>query len=266
MKKFPNQQDTIRERTKINVALFVVFCILLTWVVVLFYDEINRKNASINQITSVTEVRIQRASDIIVLSKENEQWSVSEPYQEKASSTVVEAFLQRLNVDCMPVDEGQLTRDLEYYATVTTNSSKYLVGELNTATDRVYVKKTSLSGGDAKLALCDKLAASIALAPAVNFVDKALYQGELTELRGDFGSITDFSGLDFSVLELAPANVEQARDARVSELTFMSNKGEFTYIVLPPTKDGKNLLLFDIRKSLIYVIAAHPKINAIIGL
>ncbi len=261
-----NQQQIVKKRAVINAALSAVFFALLAWVSVLFYQEIDKKNAYRNEIQAVIAVRIERQNNTVELQKIGDAWKITSPYREKASTTVVDAFLQRLNLDCQPIDTAQLSRDLEFYATVRTNRAQYAIGELNAATDRVYVKKTELSDGREQVSLCDKLVASIALAPAINFIDKQLYRGKLKALRGSFGSISNFSGIDLSVLELAPANAEQAREASISDLTFVSDEGETRYLVLPPTADGKHLMLFEPKKAVIYVIANNPKINAILGL
>lgn len=261
-----NQQHITRQRRTINVGLSVVVIALLTWVSLLFYGELRDAHRHVNQLEAVTALRIVRPNNTLVMNKHQAIWQVAEPYQEKASTTVIEAFLQRLNVGCQAVDEAQLSRDVEFYATVHTNVASYEIGELNSASDRVYVKKQALSDGPSSLALCDKLVASIALAPAINFIDKQLFQGELSELRGSFGSITDFSGIDLSVLEVAPADSEQAQQASVSDLVFVSSHGQVRYRVLAPSDGGNHVLLFSPTKSIIYVIAAHPKINAILGL
>lgn len=265
-----NQIDMMRKYRRINVGLALVFIGLLIWVGALFFQEIRHKQQQINAIQSENFLQIERQKNTLVFRQENGQWQMSEPFKSLASATVVDAFLQRLHSGCRQVDEKSLSRQLRFYATARTADADYQIGEVNAATDSVYVKTLSANGQAQQLALCDKLLASMALAPAINFIDKQLYQGKLQEIRGSFGSLSDFSGIDLSVLQVAAADAKQAKIAGISDLIFISrtgnNMGEKTYRVLPPDEKGQHILLFEPQKSLIYVIAANAKINAILGL
>ncbi|MGY0399201.1 MAG: hypothetical protein ACWIPH_04545 [Ostreibacterium sp.] len=257
--KILNQQQVIKQRRRFNFMLTILLLGFVTWIIVLFYREIEQNTQIKTTIESVTNITIKRNKDTIMLVKKGGGWLVNTPYQSLASNVVVEALLGKLSLGCQMVSSKQMNRELKFYATVITNNQQYQVGELNSASNKVYVKV-----GD-ELQLCDKLLASMVLAPAINYMDKSLYKGELERIKGSFGAIDDFSGIDLSVLEIAPANVKQVASVSVSNLTFLSSEGKKTYRVLPPDA-SQHLFLFDPKKSVIFVIAANLKINAVLGL
>ncbi len=265
-----NQVDILRRYRRQNIVLTLILLALLTWVAWLFYQEIEQKQRRIEAIVAEKTLRIEREKDTLIFQQKNGRWRMTAPFSSLASTTVIEAFLQRLHGNCQTVDTQALSRELQFYALVKTAHNNYQIGEVNPVTDSVYVKTLSPQGEFRQLALCDKLLVSMALAPAINFIDKQLYHGELTEIRGSFGAIRDFAGIDLSVLEVAAANSQQAESAGVSDLTFISTAdGEQlkkTYRVLPTDNQGRHLLLFEPQKSLIYVIAGNAKIHAILGL
>lgn len=257
------QAHVYRRRQRGNRVLFVVFCLLLVWVGVLFYQDNQQRHSVMNRLTAIDTVTIQRQQDTIKLQKKAGQWWVQQPYENLASTAVVETLLSKLQLSCRQLSDKNLGETLTFFASLQANEQHYQIGELNTAADEVYVK---YQGQSEVLYLCDKLIASIALAPSLNFIDKQLYQGELSNIKGSFGQITDFSGIDLSVLQIAVANEAQIRTAAVSDLTFNSQQGAFQYQVLPPTADSPYLLLFEPQKKLIYAIAANRKLLAILGL
>ncbi len=271
-----NQQELMRKYRLYNIVLTIVFLVLLSWVGMLFYQEINQNNQHIQTIKNEKSLTIVREENTLAFSLKgngkNQYWQMTQPLTSKASTVVIEAFLQRLNNHCQVVDEKKLPRELQYYAVVKTSNNEYHIGEVNPATDRVYVKKLSVFGKFEQLALCDKLLVAMALSPEINFIDKNLYQGELIEIKGSFGRLKDFSGIDLSVLQIAKANQEQAESASVSDLIFISKIGdkkiETAYRVIPASENsqGKHLVLFAPNKAMIYVIASNPKMNAILGL
>ncbi len=267
-----NQQEIRQKYRYGNIALTIIFLGLFYWVCSLFYQEMNKKNQQISAIYQEKNLRIEREKNTLTFTLNNHQWKMTEPFESLASKTVIEAFFERLHSNCQVVDEKKLPRELEFYALAKTMNNHYQIGEINPVTDSVYVKTLSPTGKFQQLALCDKLLISMALAPAINFIDKSLYQGELVEMQGSFGRLNDFSGIDLSVIQIASANSQQAQTASVSNLTFISQAGDktlkSTYRVLAPnsTDKGQHLMLFEPDKSLIYVIAANKKINAILGL
>lgn len=257
------QADIYRKRQRTNAILWGVFLLLLTWVSTLFYQETQQRKHTIEQLSAVDKITIQRAKNTLVLHKKNAQWFVQTPYHSQASTAVIETLLAKLQSTCRQLPDTDLAQTLTFFATLQMDDRSYQVGELNTAADAVYIKQRGQADG---LYLCDKLIASIALAPALNFIDKHLYRGALSAIRGSFGRITDFADMDMSVLEVATANTAQTQIAAISTLVFISDQGEFHYRVLPPTDDNQHLLLFEPQKQLIYAIAAHPKLLAILGL
>lgn len=263
-----NQNDIIRQRRPVNIVLTLLATGLSAWIAYLFYQEIARSRQTLTSMASVNHIVIERnegdiANRTIELRKDNDQWHITQPYQTKASTVVIDTLLRQLQIGCQSVDREKLSRTPAFYADIHTNDQYYQVGELNTAADKVYV----LDNNHQTLRLCDKLLASIALAPAINYMDKQLFQGDLRAIRGQFGDIKDFKGIDLSVLEIAPANSNKLPQHGLSELTFISDAGQTSYRVLPPSADdnGQHLLLFDANKSVIYVIAAHSKLTAILG-
>lgn len=267
-----NQQALMKKYRIYNIILTIIFLGLLLWVGALFYQEITKNNQQINAVKEEKILTIVREDNTLSFALNGNEWQMTTPFSSKASSTVIEAFLERLHNNCQAVDEKQLPRELQYYAVAKTTNNEYHIGEINSATDRVYVKTLSVTGQFQQLALCDKLLVSMALSPAINFIDKNLYQGELVEIKGSFGSIKDFSGIDLSVLQIAKADSQQAKSASISDLTFISKVGDKTvkntYQVIPTneTSKGQHIILFDKNKSIVYVVASNPKMNAIVGL
>ncbi len=272
MNKQANQQEIMKKYRRDNIILTLIFLGLLSWVATLFYQEIHHKNQQVIAVNQETMLRIERDENTLAFEQKNNQWQMTEPFTSLASSTVIEAFLERLHSNCQVINAKELPRELQFYALARTTNNDYHIGEINPATDRVYVKQLSTTGEFQQLALCDKLLISMALAPAINFIDKSLYHGDLLEIQGSFGRLNDFSGIDLSVLQIAKANQQQAQSASISDLTFVSQvngkKVSNSYRILPPdsTDKGMHILLFEPNKSLIYVIATNKKINAILGL
>ncbi len=267
-----NQQELMKKYRIYNSVLTIIFLGLLLWVGSLFYQEITKNNQQINAVKEEKTLTIVRDNNTLSFALKDNEWQMTAPFASKASSTVIEAFLERLHNNCQVVDEKKLPRKLKYYALARTENNEYHIGEINPVTDRVYVKTLSVTGEFQQLALCDKLLVSMALSPAINFIDKNLYQGELVEIKGSFGSIKDFSGIDLSVLQIAKADSQQAESASISDLTFISKVGDKTlksrYRVIPANKESKeqHIVLFEQKKSMIYVIASNAKMNAILGL
>lgn len=251
-----NQIELMHQRRKVNALLTVIFVGLLTWVIVEFYTEIQRAYAARKPL-SATTIRIHREADSITLTQTRNKWQVSQPYQHNASQVVIEALLMRLKQGCRLLDAPPI-RTPEFFADIYLDQTRYQVGELNHASDEVYVKR----GTD--WLLCDKLIAAMALAPALNFMDKQLYAGELTAIIGEFGRLTDFTGVDLSVLELAPAEQSALPEHAIATLTFEAEDKRSYQTFL--SEDSRHLLLFEPQQALIYVIAANPKLNAVLGL
>lgn len=252
-----NQQHIIQKRRRINQLLSGILLGLLTWTAVLVWAEWQRLQQQQQRSENATHIVIQRHNDTVELLKKQQQWQITAPYQDQASNAVVQALLTQLNSGCRTLSEPP-SRQPQYFASLTVDDKPYQVGELNTASDQVYVSTGK------QLQLCDKLLASIVLAPAINFINKQLYKGELTAIRGDFGELSDFSGIDLSVLEVAPADSRALPQDSLSTLRFIADKQSDYQAFLH--QNGQHLLLFEPKKSVIYVIAANPKLNAILGL
>lgn len=264
MKKHLNQQALLRQQSRENYGLAAVVAGLAIWVAILFYNDYRQAYQPIKQLKQITQLTIQRAAtekksqpDIHLKKTGKQQWQVSSPYQATASTAVVNALLQRLTQSCEPVPTQDLPRQPSTLARVITNQGTYTIGELNTAADRVYV------GYQQHLALCDKLVASIALAPAIHFIDKQLYSGKLTALRGQYGSVAKLNHLDLSVLDIRRVNPAIGDDWQ--KITLISTQGEQTYAI-NRSLDGKHFLLLSAEKQLLYVIAYQPSIAAILGI
>lgn len=261
-----NQIVLVKRRRRTNQRLLLIVSVLLAWVLWLLFHELQQSRQAINAVFSQNHVDIQRnmknSNDHIVLDKRKNTWFISAPIEHKASNVVVETLLAKLTNDCETVDQRQLQTTLTWFATVTTNTETFRIGQRNMINNGVYVQR---GVQQPSLWLCDSLVASIALAPAINFMDKSLYDGELKAIVGSFGRLEILDGLDLSVLEVAAANDQQAQSATIADLTFISNQGKKTYQVLP-NQDHQHLLLYAPDDSLIYVIAAQPKLNAILGL
>lgn len=261
MKKYTNQQAILAQQKRINRYLAAVVVILGIWVSLLFYQKRQKIQSQINHIEQITQVQIHRENqplDIHLKKISQQQWQIESPYQANASTAVVQAFLQRLTRDCIAVPTQALPRQPQTIATVTTNRGIYTIGELNTASDRVYVSHQQ------NLALCDKLVAAIALAPAIHFIDKNLYSGKLTALFGDYGSITQMQPIDLSVLDISYVSRSAYAENPTSQLTLQSSDGMTTYSV-SRSQDGQYLLLFSAEKELMYAIAYQASIAAILG-
>lgn len=258
-----NQTQVYLRRQGVNRLLLVFFCLFLGWVVFLLQQDRQQKQQFIQRLSAIDYLTIERANDTIRLEKKSGQWLVKSPYQSLASHAVVETLLARLMMSCRRLSESDKTFKIDFSATLKTPDKHYRIGELNTMTNEVYLEQ----GTEIKQRyLCDQLIASIALAPALNFINKQLYQGQLRTIKASFGQLGDFMGLDLSVLQVAVANTAQVQATAISTLTFITDKGQFAYSVLPPTLDSQHLLLFEPEKQLIYAIANHEKLTAILGL
>lgn len=252
-----NQQQLIRRRRLLNQVLFVLAAILTAWVLGLAVSDWRHLQNKRQRLETANKLLIKRQSNTLELAKTQQQWRLVSPYSELASNAVVQALLDQINNGCRQLDAVP-TRQPQYFATLTVNDKAYQIGEINTASDQVYVSS------DDGLRLCDKLLAAIVLAPAINFIDKRLYTGELKSIQGDFGQLTDFSNIDLSVLEIAPASAEALPKNSLSSLRFVADNTTVYQAFLH--ENGNNLLLFEPQKSIIYVIAANPKLNAVLGL
>lgn len=252
----PNQQDVIKKRQRTNAILTVVFLLLLAWLGVEVYHEAQRLKVNHTPLKA-QHIQLVRDVNTVRLDKQAGAWQMTTPYQQTASAAVIQALLGRLQNGCRLLNDAP-NRPLQFYAKIMVDNSVYQVGELNTASDEVYIQKGS------QLFLCDKLLAAMALAPAINFMDKQLYQGELLAIAGDFGRLTDLSGIDLSVMEIAPADAKALPEHAVSTLQFVASDRRNYQAFL--SEDSAHLLLFEPQQSVIYVIAANPKLNAILGL
>lgn len=260
MKQFSNQQTILAQQKRTNHYLAAIMIILGGWVGFLFYQKQQQIQSHIKHIEQITQLQIHRENQPldIHLKKISQQWQIEAPYQANASNAVIQAFLQRLTHGCIAVPTQALPRQPQTIATVSTNRGMYTIGELNTASDRVYV------GYQQKLALCDKLIAAIALAPAIHFIDKNLYSGKLIALSGDYGSIKKMQDIDLSVLDISHVSRSAYSEHSTSQLTLQSSNGSNTYSV-SRSQDGQYLLLFSAEKQLMYAIAYQAPIAAILG-
>lgn len=276
-----NQQQILRQRRRINVGLLAVVCGLGFWVAQLFQQEIQHSVALLDSRRQIDHIEIIRSTGglaNVVLNQTPDGWQLTKPYQNAASQAVIEALLTRLVSGCRVLSDSSLSMSPKMYATLITNVNRYEIGEVNPAADLVYVRqlddkydshdpaKQTANTAAAKLMLCDKLLASIALAPAINFVDKRLYAGELQRVESINGSLNEVNGLDLSVLQLAPADKAHIAKERLIPLTFISNVGQISYQVLPVTADAQHILLYSEEKQLIYGIAMQEKLATILGL
>lgn len=251
-----SQQDIVRQRRTINILLLAIFCGLFAWVVFAVKAEIEHVYRA-NQPLTAAQLQVVREAGTIELTHVDDAWQMQRPYQHLASQAVVEALLMRLKNTCRPLN-GTPARAPQLYADILIDSAVYRIGERNDAGDEVYVFHEN------QWRLCDQLVLSMALAPAINFIDKQLYRGKLTAIIGDFGRLSDFQGIDLSVMEIAVANTETLPEHAVSSLTFVADETR-TYSAFL-SRDSQHLLLFDKAKTLIYVVAANAKLNAVLGL
>lgn len=256
MIEYPNQPQIVAKRRRLNQLLAGIFVLLLSWVGVEMFIEYQRLTQRKTPLTA-QQIRIVRDANTITLTHHDDGWQITTPYQQVASMPVVKALLGRLQNGCRTLDAAP-SRPPNFYADIVVDDITYRVGELNAASDEVYVSQAE------KLFLCDKLLASMALAPAINFMDKQLYQGKLSAIVGDFGQLTDFNGVDLSVMEIAPAEATSLPENALSELTFVADDKRQYQAFL--SENSMHLLLFEPQQSIIYVIAAHPKLNAVLGL
>ncbi len=250
-----NQSDIVRQRRKVNLWLLLLFFVLGTALVATLADDIQRLYRAMRPLVA-ERIELVRDKDSIVLQKQTSGWQVTEPYQQKASTVVAEALLARLQRSCRALNTAP-ARTPDFYASILIDGITYRIGELNQASDEIYVQK------DKAWLLCDKLIASMALAPAINFVDKKLYHGELTAIVGEFGRLTDLNGVDLSVLEVAEGNADALPKTGVSTLKFMGDSPSVYQAFY--SEDGKHIVLFSREKSLIYVLNAQAKLTAIMG-
>lgn len=251
-----NQAQIMAKRRGLNRLLVGIFSLLLLWVAGLAWQEFQRLTDTAKPLTA-QHIRIERDVNTIILHNQADGWQITEPYRQAASMPVVKALLARLQHGCRALTAPP-SRPPEFYARLVVDEVIYRVGELNAASDEVYVKQGE------SLFLCDKLLASMALAPAINFMDKQLYHGTLRAIIGDFGRLTDFSGVDLSVMEIAPADAAALPEHALSTLQFMAEDTRRYQAFL--SDDSAHLLLFEPTQSVIYVIAANPKLNAVLGL
>lgn len=254
--KAMNQAQIIAKRQRLNHLLALVLLLLLVWVGVEVFREFKRLTKTTEQLQAST-IHLVREVNTITLVHQDSGWQITTPYQQAASAAVVEALLERLQNGCRALSAPPV-RDPQFYADIVVDKRSYRIGERNNASDEVYV----LQGE--KLFLCDKILAAMALAPAINFMDKQLYRGKLRAIVGDFGRLSDFTGMDLSVLEIAPADAKALPQHAVSALQFIADDQRHYQAFL--SDDSQHLLLFEPQQSIIYVLAAHPKINAILGL
>ncbi len=251
-----NHLETVRARRKINMALAVVFLLLLTWLGAEVAETVQRFYRATQPLTA-KRIQLVRQGETVTLSHEATGWRIGEPYAYKASPLVVEALLARLQHSCRQLSDSP-ARMPQWHAEIIVDDKRYHIGERNPASGEVYVKHQD------KWLLCDNLLLSMAMAPAINFVDKQLYEGELHAIVGSFGRLSDFQGMDLSVLEIAQADAEKLPQQSLATLTFVADNKRVYQAFL--SEDGKHLLLFDEGKSLLYVIAANSKFNAVLGL
>lgn len=260
--KRPNQATFIQQRRRVNYWLAAAVMLLLLWVGKLLYEDHQKRHHRIHAVEKISTIHIQRnnqETDIKIKKIDNAQWHIEFPFQAKASTVVIQAFLQRLINRCESVPTQELSRQPQSIATVLVNNETYIIGELNTASDRVYVSHQE------DLTLCDKLVASIALAPAIHFIDKNLYSGELISLSGAYGTIKSLNSLDLSVLDINHANDLPNAANHWKELTLAATEGQESYAI-SKSQDGKYFLLFSVKKQLLYVISYQEKIATIVGL
>lgn len=251
-----NQAQIIAKRRPLNRWLTVIFIILSVWFSIEVFHEFKRLTKH-SETLKAQHIRIIRDVNTITLQQQNGAWYITTPYQQTASLAVVDALLERLQHGCRQLAITPV-RSPVFYADIIVDQQTYHIGELNTASDEIYVAKGKT------LFLCDKLLISMALAPAINFMDKQLYRGTLRAIVGDFGQLTDFSGMDLSVMEIAPADAKALPEHALSSLQFVADDQRRYQAFLHP--ESTHLLLFEPKQSVIYVIAAHPKLNAVLGL
>ncbi len=253
-----NQEHIVKARRKVNLCLAGVFVALLAWVVFIVKDEVARVyRASQPLVANHIVIKRHNKENNIVLAKQNGAWRVVEPYQHQASQVVIDALLARIQHGCRPLNDIP-ARLPEMYGEIIIDKSSYQIGELNHASDEIYAQH------DKRWLLCDKLLLSMALAPAISFIDKQLYTGELRAIVGDFGRLSDFKGVDLSVMEVAFSDAENLPKHAISKLTFIADDERAYHVFL--SEDGEHLLLFDKAKSMTYVIASQTKLNALVGL
>ncbi|MPV86478.1 hypothetical protein [Ostreibacterium oceani] len=259
-----NLTQVMARRRRLNQSLFVVFFAVMLWVGWLFYAEITTIDGRQQRITQTSQITIVREQNTVTLKKQDGQWQLTSPRVDKASDAVAEALLTKLIAGCEPIsnDANNPNNEIavEFFADITLGDETmpYRIGELNRANEKIYVAQGQ------QWYFCDQLLAAIALAPAIKFIDKQLYQGELQKIVGTFGAIEALDGIDLSVLDIAPASEAALNAFALANLRFVTDQGEANYTVIAGDNPAHVLLLAK-EKSIIYVIAAHPSLQQIIG-
>jgi|GEM_PF-4916568 len=244
-----------------NWVLALIFLVLLASVVALFYEALQLPPQPLQAIEKVEKVNIVRSSGTLALIKTPTGWNMQSPRRGKASNGVVRALLHQLKNQCRLVNAIPAASP-QFYATISIDGQyRYELGELNPALDKVYMRHGQ------QYYFCDKMLLAMALSPALNFIDKSLWQGDLLSITGDFGQIdaADVDSIDLSVLQIIAADKQKLPESGLSTLSFKSVQGQSDYRVFLH-KDGEHLLLFDAQRSVIFVIATHPKLLAVVGL
>lgn len=261
----------VKKRRKVNFML--AFLLVILFLVLLF----SVKNALMNYINFVTvnskpsQISIEQipTNTTIKLSHDlaKDEWQLNSPYQQRGSKTVINALLGQLNTRCKgnyPTTEI----NSEIFAKIQIDDNYYAIGEKNPVNNKVYVKQQNAN--NERWMFCDESVAAIALTPALNFIDRQLYPGEIYSIRGGFGQISIDNPLDstLDVLDIAQINPNTI-DKVIDRIVIDGDQGEKTYQVML-NSDGKHLLLFDDSTTeapqIVYAIKSTPKLLQIIGL
>lgn len=272
-------QTLVKTRRQINFLLFIVLIALITILLMSVKTELIKYLSVIDGKSNPNKIIITQkattgSSITLNYNAEKNYWQLTSPYQQRGSYTVLNALLGRINSSC----EGSYavdSVDSEIFADLQIDNTHYAIGELNPITDKVYVK---VSQDDSEIwMLCDKAIAAIALAPAVNFIDRNLYIGNVNSIKGSFGELTINNQLDvpLDVLEIVEVETNKLANS-IDSIHITGDNGEVVYQVIS-NNDGEHLLLTKPQSNeqtntaptntqLVYIIQDNPELLRIIGL
>lgn len=266
----------VKKRKKINLALLILLVLL---VMGLFYSvktEFIKYLNFISPKSQATTITINQSDNSIQLIYENNSWQMQTPYQQRASSTVVNALLGKISTRCNQISTDTKVNS-DTFASIDIDNTRYTVGELNPVNDKVYVSVKNNNDrdniNDITWMLCDKTIAAIALAPAINFIERRLYIGDIRSIKGSFAEITINNQLEapLDVLEIVEISKDKINNV-IDTIIIQGNQGSMRYQVML-NDDGKHLLLSKAdttdnqqNTQFIYVIKATPALLNIIGL
>lgn len=262
----------VKKHKKINLALLVLLVLLVTGLFYSVKTEFIKYLNFISPKSQATTISINQSDNSIQLIYENDSWQMQTPYQQRASSTVVNALLGKISTRCNQINTDTKVNS-DTFASINIDNTRYTVGELNPVNDKVYVSVKNNNTNDITWMLCDKTIAAIALAPAINFIERRLYIGDIRSIKGSFAEITINNQLEapLDVLEIVEISKDKINNV-IDTITIQGSQDNMRYQVML-NDDGKHLLLSKAdatdnqqNTQFIYVIKATPALLNIIGL